>query len=199
MKSALGLGLLGVWLLAACGGDGTGLGDAPSASVTDARADTFATPIPDHVQPDLVALRVTRTPDAVTITLTFAQAVQPNSEAVNAVAGIVDLDTDQNPATGDEGGTDDYRPAGSGSTGLGVDYTVYLVFGPNASSVTRQADGQTVGTLQPSFSGTRVTLRVPLTLLGNDDGYVDVATVIGTPHGPTDIAPNSGHLSLSPL
>ena len=195
MKTVKGLALLGGWLLVACGNDGTGPAPGPTATVTDAVADTFGTPTPGYVQADLTALTVTHAADAVTITLTYARPV-PRSTAMDRVLTYVDLDTDQNPATGFTGATDQSRP-GSGSTGLGVDYL--LAFDSLVS--VRVMDGSVVGTeigkISPTVSGNRVTIRVPLALIGSDDGYLDVAAVVGRMGmGPTDIIPDDGHLSL---
>jgi hypothetical protein len=37
---------------------------------------------------------------------------------------------------------------------------------------------------------------VPLALLDNDDGYLDASVIVGNSRSPTDLAPQSGHLSL---
>src|SRR2546422_2174574 len=51
------------------------------------------------------------------------------------------------------------------------------------------------GSVRPRFQGRRITVRVPRALLGNDDGFLNAATVVGSESEPTDIAPENGHRS----
>jgi hypothetical protein len=50
--------------------------------------------------------------------------------------------------------------------------------------------------VKPLFAGNRITLRVPLTALGHDDGLLNAVVAIGNGFGVTDIAPQSGHLTV---
>jgi hypothetical protein len=46
------------------------------------------------------------------------------------------------------------------------------------------------------FSGKRISGRIPRSALGNDDGFLNAAVIVGTLKEATDIAPNSGHLKV---
>ena len=46
------------------------------------------------------------------------------------------------------------------------------------------------------YDGNTVTIRIPLQQLAGSNGNVNLATVVGDDNGPTDIAPNEGHLTM---
>src|SRR3989449_1991200 len=99
----------------------------------------------------------------------------------NVVVGFVDFDTDQDSTTGTASAVDVFRPDG-GSTGMGVEYYVDL-FAYNADSTVFVYDalaGTPTGSVRPRFQGRRITVRVPRALLGNDDGFLNAATVVGS-------------------
>jgi hypothetical protein len=50
-----------------------------------------------------------------------------------------------------------------------------------------------VGTAHVKINSNELKVRIPLSLIGNPDGSVDFATVLGSVCQPTDIAPNLGH------
>jgi transposase len=54
-----------------------------------------------------------------------------------------------------------------------------------------------MGQVKPIFSGKKVTVRIPRSMLRDDDGFLNAAAIVGTQGSPTDIAPNRGHLELS--
>ena len=57
--------------------------------------------------------------------------------------------------------------------------------------------GNPTGKAKVTIGGRRLTIRVPAALIGNDDGYVDAAVIVGNQgRSPTDFAPQTGHLSL---
>ena len=103
----------------------------------------------------------------------------------------------QDSTTGTGSAVDLFRPDG-GSTGMGVEYYVDL-FGYNADSTVFVYDalaGTPTGSVRPRFQGRRITVRVPRALLGNDDGFLNAATVVGSESEPTDIAPENGHVRV---
>ena len=179
----------------ACGGDATSPSTAlPSTvSLTDPLGDTFGSADP---QWDVTALTVTRTPDGIIVRLDFVNDIVPpvRGDAAGLI-GEVELDLDQNPATGHAAVTDAVRED-HGSTGLGVDAS--LVFGPffGDSSIVTDVNQLEVGRVETFFAGHRVTIKVPRAMLGNDDGWVNAAVVVGHSHGATDIAPQVGHLTV---
>jgi hypothetical protein len=46
------------------------------------------------------------------------------------------------------------------------------------------------------FAGRRITVRVPKLFLGDDDGFLNASAIVGTARRPTDIVPETGHLTL---
>ena len=201
----LGVGALGA--LGACKRDSTGpTGGSPggglTANVTDSVGDVFGgdTTLP---QPDLTTLSITRDTGGATVTMDFTVDVQsPVTGGANVVEGVVDIDIDQNPATGVETDVDFFRVDGN-STGMGMEYYVDLgAFNPyTADSVTVFAIDTSfniveTGKVRPTFSGKRLSFRLPRSLVGGDDMLMNVAVVMGNTTEPTDLAPNDGHLKV---
>src|SRR4029079_1794477 len=90
--------------------------------VTDPTADTFGS---GAFQPDLTLATVVAQ-NALTITLQFNQPIAPFlAGAPNSIAGYIDIDVDQDAATGAGALTDTFRGT-PGSTGLGDEYVVAL-------------------------------------------------------------------------
>ncbi len=82
-------------------------------------------------------------------------------------------------------------------SGMGVDYELDMVtLNTDSSATVFDTLGNPTGTVKVTVDGKRVTIRVPLALLGGDDGFLNAAAVVGTRIEPTDIAPNGGHLKL---
>jgi len=181
-------------VLAACG-DSSGPGSHETFTAADPIGDTFGT---QTVQPDLRAMTIVHDSGGIDVSLEFTAAVQsPVTGGANVVIGFVDFDTDQDSTTGSASAVDIFRP-GSGSTGMGVEYEVDL-FGYAADStvpVIQESSGLPTGNVKPLFQGNRITFRVPRALLGNDDAFLNAASVIGSEAEPTDIVPNTGHLRV---
>jgi hypothetical protein len=188
---------------AACSG-GNELPSAPTSpsepgtvSVTDPLGDTFG--IPGLTQWDVIGLTLTHETGAVTIRLDLANDVAiPVRGDPAAMVGLVEFDLDQNAATGRLGIIDQLRGDG-GSTGMGVDGGINLTtLAPDSTVVVYDAGGNETGRAKATLAGRRISIRVPTALLGNDDGYLDAAVIVGNGRSPTDLAPQSGHLSLTP-
>jgi hypothetical protein len=196
--------LLSFGALGACKRDSTGPGGGGglTANVSDSVGDVFGsdTTIP---QPDLTALSVTRDTGGATVTMDFSADVQsPVTGGANVVEGVVDIDIDQNPATGVETDVDFFRVDGN-STGMGMEYYVDLgAFSPyTADSVSVFAIDTLfnlveTGKVRPTFSGKRLSFRLPRSLVGGDDLLMNVAVVMGNATEATDLAPNDGHLTV---
>ncbi len=165
-------------------------------TVVDPSMDTFETgQPPGAVPPDLI--RVSAAPDGINLVVRFEfrfPVVQQTTGGPNLVTGYLDIDTDQNPATGVQPATDVFRPAG-GSTGMGSEFFLAMFDGPY--DVVRTTDFMAIGTVVPTFGGNQFVVAIPLALLGGDDGRVNLATVVGTSDEPTDIAPNDGSLGIA--
>ena len=187
----------------ACGGSSdapsqpVGGGDLGSASIGDPLGDTFG--IAGTVQWDVSVLTISRELAGIVIHLDLANDVGlPIPADPSALVGIVEFDLDQNQTTGKLGIVDQLRADG-GSTGMGVDAALNLsTIGPDSTLVVYDGGGNPAGRAKVEFGVRRLTIHVPASLLGGDDGFVDAAVIVGNGRSPTDIAPQSGHLSLRP-
>jgi hypothetical protein len=189
--------LLVAGALWSCGGDASGPGTLEAtAQVADPTGDTYGSGV---VHWDLTDMTITRDEGGITLELDFSRAViSPTSGDTTAVIGYVGFDVDQNAATADLASiVDEFRPDTIGSTGLGVDYELQLVDYAQDSTVTVTGSSGTTGRVKPVFSGNRVPVRIPRALLGNDDGFLNAAAIVGNNHSPNDIIPENGHLQLS--
>jgi len=187
-----------ITLLAACGSDSAGPGTPPlTVTTTDPSGDTYGSLA---VQWDLTALTLTRDTGGIDFAIDLSSnALSPVSGDSDAVYGEIDFDTDQSITTGTTSYVDVFGP---GSSGMGVDYVVDLfdytpdslipVLRYNPSDSTYS----TVYSFRPTFSGKRISGRIPRSALGGDDGFLNAAIIVGTLREPTDIAPNSGHLKV---
>jgi hypothetical protein len=163
--------------------------------VNDPVGDTFGS---GPVQIDMTYFSAFYTATELIISVSFKDPVSlPDSGQPNAVIGYVDFDTDRNPATGAISHVDIFSPYASG---LGVEY--YASF-DDYSSVTHDtgiydSGDNLVGRARVSFEAKSFTMKIPLALIGNSNGYLNTATVIGTLDEATDAAPNEGFISSSP-
>jgi len=166
-------------VLAGCGSDPTGsAGETPyDFSFDDPVGDTtVATANPDSVAAiDLVGVSGRVDADRIELILEFAEPVSRWSDGGgNALDGFVFFDTDQATGTGKaSGGTPattgaefylDLRDDGSGRLGL-------VNFGK-----------KTISVLTPTFSGTRLEIRIPraqLATTSDTDAKLNVAVEIG--------------------
>lgn len=183
-------------LLWSCGGDASGPvgnGGESSAQVPDPSGDTFGL---REFEWDVTALTVTRDAGGVTVELDFSQdVVSPTSGDANAMIGFVSFDVDQDATTGFTPTIDEFR-GDEGSSALGAEYELDLAdYDQDGTVAVRGATG-TTGRVKPAFSAKRVTVRIPKSLLGGDDGFLNAAAIVGATGGPSDIVPESGHLTL---
>lgn len=184
-------------LVAACltlsCGDSSGPSETVSAFVNDPSGDQFGS---DSVQPDLVKVTVTRDTGGVDIALDLTvNAISLLTDTIHGVGGYIDLDTDQDSTTGALTFTDIFGP--TGSTGMREEFYIeFVVYAVDSTVLVLDASDNVVGYVRPVFSGHRVSFRIPRSLLGNDDGFMNVAVTVGNNFEPTDIAPNSGHVKV---
>lgn len=167
-----------------------------TATATDSIGDTFGSA--GRKQWDISSLEIVRDTGGVTITLAFTtNVILPTTGDTTAMIGDVEFDVDQSAATGDTGLVDHFRN-NSGSTGMGVDYVLDL-FDINADSTIPVFDSTVSvqqGVVKATVSGNKISARIPRSMLGGDDGYLNAAAIVGTQHEPTDIVPNNGHLHV---
>ncbi len=177
-------------------GPASGTADPNTVQVTDPAGDTFGA---GGVHWDVTALTISRDTGGITVVLDFTRnLISPVSGDTNAMIAYVDFDVDQDSTTGRPAQADEFRPR-AGSTGMGSDYTLELS-NYSADSMVHVVDSSSVSTglVKPVFSGNRVTVRIPKAMIGNDDGYLNAAAVVGRIARPSDIIPENGALSLRP-
>lgn len=185
--------ILAALSLCACG-DSTGPGARTTTRRTDPTGDTFNTVGQSW---DLSAMTVSRDTAGVTVRLDFATTViPPFSGDTNAMIALVDFDTDQDSTTGVVTQVDEFRLDG-GSSGMGSEFTLDLAnYDPDSSVAVYAAAGTATGRVKPVFAGKTVTITIPRALLGDDDGFLNAAAIVGSFASPSDIVPESGHLQL---
>lgn len=116
----------------------------------------------------------------VNITINFS-----SDTVLSDLAGIIDLDTDQNASTGL------LSIVGSSNQNIGTDYFLDLFGIPVGLSIdVYDTDYNVVGTASVTSSGGSAIISVPLSTLGNDDGNMDVGLMLGNTQEPTDDAAN---------
>jgi len=168
------------------------------AEITDPAQDTFLTPQPPIVAPDIVRMTAWPEDGDLIIELEFVNdVVSDDVGGNNLVVGYVDIDVDQNAGTGVLPFTDDNR-LDQGSTGMGSDYIVEMWMAGTGKYAIFDSLFVSVDSITPTFDANLLTLTIPLTALGGDDGIANLATVVGTFENPSDIAPNDGHLAMGP-
>jgi hypothetical protein len=168
-------------------------GQAVKSSLTDPVEDTFGFVDSDI---DLVGFSARIEGGALAFVIDFAVPIDaPGSGGANEINGYIDIDADQNGATGDAPFVDVLTTF---VTGMGNEYYVDLgAFDAGTVAVWDDVTDSQVGSAPAVFDGSTLTVRVPLSLLGNDDGFVHTAVLVGTPTLPTDAAPNGGFLASS--
>ena len=167
------------------------------ASAGDPAGDTFGS---GPTQIDITGLAAELEGTDLVIEVTFAAAVSPpDSGRGDALDGFLDIDADQDGSTGDVPWVDFLT--GVPSTGMGNEFYVDLFTysaADGAADVVDDPAEVVTGRAPVSFTANAMTVRVPLALLGGDDGAVDVAAVVGTLDEPTDVAPNMGSVASGP-
>lgn len=167
--------------------------DENTTTVSDPVGDVFGS---GTVHWDATALTLTRDSTGITVAIDFSSIlVSPTSGDPAAMIGFVEFDVDQDATTGIASTVDEFRP-NSGSTGMGTDYALVLSdYASDSSVAVIDALGNSMGRVKPVFDGRRVRIRIPLALLGGDDGRLNAAAIVGVLGMPSDIVPENGHLT----
>lgn len=164
----------------------------PAFSVADPPADTISpmsAGAPRGI--DVLNAKGVYKRDTLIITLAFAAPVAHVADrAANSVVGVFELDLDENPSTGTLSISDNF----GASANIGVDRTIILA-GSNPRAVFI-SDGPTQSSIDAAYTGNEIIIRVPIHLLGGDDGNFTFVGVVGTPDRPTDVFPNGGYSSV---
>lgn len=184
-------------------GQGNNRADAQGAQQPNALPDSLSQPrqMEGHPAPGLVLEDPVGDSEGVDIVAVYgaSDGVDALSLAVEvtgsvpltSVIGLVLLDTDQNPDTGDP----PMYWSGLTEHTLGIEYLVYLY--PNG--LVEVYDTSTFLMTALSYGrieGRRYAFDIPLAGLGHDDGAVDLAVVMGDILGFADWAPNRGRGSV---
>lgn len=163
-----------------------------NAAIVDASGDAFG-PAPKY---DVRRVSTSRTSDTLTlaVNLTTAPSIPAAGNTVGAgdLAGFICFDSDEIKGTGIPSASYYFAPTLPVAQAIGVDYFVSLFY-VNVSGnydIYETASFTDVGDATPAVAGTVLTLTIPLTELGGDDGKTDMNAVFGNGVGPTDCAPD---------
>ncbi len=172
--------------------------DLLKEATTDPQGDTLDG---GGVQLDIQDFSVDAIGDNLVIGLSFYNAISaPDSGAANALDGYIDLDTDQVASDDDEVPWTDLL-TDSNATGMGNEYYVELFKYSSVDGLVDLVDEQTtnVTRVPMTVSNNSITVTIPLSALGNDDGAVNAAAVVSPEFElPSDKVPNVGNLSSVP-
>lgn len=133
------------------------------------------------------------------LTQTTVQAPSQDSSSLNMLTGYIDIDTDQNVATGTPAWGDYFGEAppwpdpAPKVSGLGDEYYVdlYQEFAHAGFAEVYDGTGTIFQGLAPIVYGTNsFEVTVALSLLGGDDGLLNYDVVVGDATGLTDEAPD---------
>jgi hypothetical protein len=149
---------------------------------------------------DVVSMSATYDRDSLTFTVNFAaKIIPPSSWYPSAISGYIDIDTDQNPATG-QGSTLDL--INHVSTKLGADFHIDLLSeGGHPGFVDIRAAAPVgysiISTAPIVFTSTSFSVTVPLATLGHDDGLVNYGVAIFSTYQYPDRVPNDAEPATS--
>lgn len=151
--------------------------------VTDPLGDTFGA---GSVQIDITSVTTNLLPGEIDFHVAFGGPIAPPSAfAPNSVVGYLDLDTDQNPATGVNAW------AGQPTVIPGVEYIVDLfseATSPGNADVLDTSTGFPTGSAGITFGADYFDLTIPTSLIGNSNGLLNWGLIVGTYREPTDTA-----------
>ena len=165
-----------------------------SAGLVDSPGDTFGAGTYD-----IVGITTSRSSTTLTVIITFDPSTPPSIPLPGSAAGpgdlvgFIDFDIDEDNTTGVVPATSLYCPC-SPLSAIGSELFVSL-FARNASGnydIIATATLADIGDAVPSLTGNVLTLTIPLTDLGGDDGITDMTAVVGDNTGPTDCLPDAG-------
>lgn len=140
-------------------------------------------PLGDAVYIDVVEVAAASAGAEMTMRLTFAPGAGPNG-----AAGYIFLDTDQDDSTG----VSPTVYAGNSQQDIGLEYYLFLFNLPYTVDIYNVDTGY-IASVTPSYTSDSFEFTLPLSALGNDDGNIDVAMVVGNDVLPTDWVPDVGH------
>jgi len=174
--------------------DECGAGGAPSPAGAAAQ-----THYEDPVRFHITSSHIHYGPCSLVITLTLDHPVAaPSAGAFNSIGGYIELDTDQNPNTGEVPLVS--RFLGEPSPALGSDYYVDLfseVLHSGFVEVFDTLGNNPVAMASVSHSENTLWVTIPLGALRRDDGVLTYDLIIGNLAEPTDWIPTSPEPAVS--
>jgi hypothetical protein len=126
--------------------------------------------------------------------LTIRVTFSPDT-VITRITGIIDLDTDQNPATGNPATAN--LSLGGTNQDIGSDYVLSLFTFLPGRVLVGDAAGNLKGSVWAIFSGQTMQITIPLSMI-SDDGTMNIGMALGDLLI-TDAAPNSGHGTITGL
>ena len=139
-------------------------------------------PVGDGGPVDVIEIRGNSTSSAIELQLVFKTELDPFD-----FGGYLGFDTDQDPFTGIE------YPFSNPNQDVGCEFFVdFFSLGFNEINVYDQFSNY-LGTVDATYDLRSFTFAIPLSILGNDDGVMNIAAVVGDNSGPTDWIPDEGH------
>ena len=168
-------------------------------TTTDPQGDTLGGA---GVQIDIRDFSVDAVGGNLVIGLTFYGDISaPGSGEANALEGFIDLDTDQVASPDDAVPWTDFL-LDQNTTGMGNEYHVDLFNYDAVEGTVEVVDEETAftaGLVPMTLTSNSLTITIPLSVLGDDDGAVNAAAVVFPELAdPTDKVPNLGNLSSVP-
>ena len=183
-------------LAAACGDPAAPPETSLTRNFLDPVGDTVAAPGQPTVRAtDAIRTWVLVRPDTIIIRIEFAEPITPwSQELPNGIDGFLDLDLDENAATGVAGAGDAF----GGSAQLGAEY--YLDFRDDGEGTIDLVE-PTANTRRPvliGFNEKVVEVWIPRHLLTDPDGEFRFAFILETLDRPvSDFVPNQGNYRVS--
>jgi hypothetical protein len=182
-------------LLAGCSAatEPVGLSSEFQYSFSDPVGDTLPPP-PNIFQRalDARAIQVGLTADSIIIRVEFTDAISPWShQTLNSIDGFIDLDIDDNPATGYPAATQEFAGV---DARMGVE--AYISLRDDGMGHLMRRDGQATDwrSIPVEFADNSFTLRLARNDVGEDDGVFRVSAMIGgAGRWITDLVPGNGH------
>lgn len=144
-------------------------------------------PIGDGGTVDVTVVRGAGANQQLEVEISFSTPI-----TVTNLGGYLSLDTDQDPQTG--------LPPNFGDPGqdIGMEYELtFFDVGIGVLYVYDRINGLLVGVVSVHATSNSLSFSVPLSMLGDDDGSMDITGVLGTSAGPTDWFPDVGHGTIN--
>ena len=165
-------------------------------TVSDPAGDTIGLP-PQH---DILSVGATVEGNTLNLSMTFVGSIEPTTPGgIDGAYVYFELDTDQDPSTGNPSFQSQLGAPGQQGGPLGVDYLVLVIPDfPDTAIVFEVVDTQynQMGEV-PLLRGDRsLEAQVPLSMIGDTDGLLNLGSVTGHQNSiPTDTAPDTTFLT----